>query len=156
MLEQLRRLHEIGAEMARTHDEEALLHLAVSAAKELTGATYTSLAFVEGDRLHWQSAAGKPIEEVKGVKQPVSEGLCGWVVRHGRSRRSGDVTQEPDYYLQYAEMRSELDVPILRGDRVIGVLNGESPETGVFTVEHEALIQVLAVYVSIAVCHGGK
>lgn len=151
VLQQNRRLHEIGAEMAHLQDEEALLYLAVSAARELTGATYSSIAFVEGDWIHWQSAAGKPIGEVVGVKQPVSEGLCGWVVRHGRSRRSGDVTEEPDYYLQYAEMRSELDVPILHGNRVIGVLSAESPEIDAFTVEHEHLLQILAAYVAIAV-----
>lgn len=151
MLEHIRRLHEIGAKMARLREEEALLYLAVSAARELTGATYSSIAFVEGDWIHWQSAAGKPIEEVKGFKQPISEGLCGWVVRHGRSRRSGNVTKEPDYYLQYAEMRSELDVPILRGGQVIGILNAESPETDAFTVQHERVLQILAAYVAIAI-----
>lgn len=140
-----------GAKMAQAQDRDALLLLAAQAARQLTGASYSSIGFVEGDVIHWQSAAGKPIEEVRGYRIPVSEGLCGWVVRHGRSRRSDDVTNEPDYFQQYAEMRSELDVPIKAGEEVIGVLSCESPGIKAFTAEHEALLPVLAGYVAIAV-----
>lgn len=142
--QRLTKLAQMGLELTTVADQDELLLRTVQAAKELTGATYSSIALVEGEWLHWRSAAGKPIEEVQGIKQPVGEGLCGWVVRHGRGRRSGDVLAEADYYLQYAEMRSELDVPLLRGGRVIGVLNVESPAVDAFTAVDEALLQILA------------
>ena len=146
----LGRLAQVVAELAAASDQDALLLRTVRAARELVGATYSSIALVEGEWLHWLSAAGKPIEEVRGYKQPVSEGLCGWVVRNGRGRRSDDVLQEPDYFLQYAEMRSEVDVPIRRGELVIGVLNAESPAVKAFTVEDEAVLQTLAAFVALA------
>lgn len=146
----LKKLAQAVAELAAATGQDELLLRTVQAARELVGATYTSIALVEGQWLHWRSAAGKPLEEVQGYRQPVSEGLCGWVVRHGRSRRSGDVLQEPDYFRQYAEMRSELDVPLRRGERVIGVLNAESPVPEAFTDEDEAVLQTLAAFVSLA------
>ena len=147
---QLDLLAAAGAEIAQAQNREARLLVAAQAARQLTGAAYSSIGFVEGEVIHWRSAAGKPIEEVRGYRMPISEGLCGWVVRNGRSRRSGDVTREPDYFQQYAEMRSELDVPIKSGEEVIGVLSCESPGIKSFTAEHEALLQVLAGYVAIA------
>lgn len=145
------RLPQIGARMAELRgDREALLLFVVRAARQLTGAAYSSVGLVEGQQIHWQAAAGKPIEEVRGYRQPVDEGLCGWVVRHGQSRRSGDVSAEADYFQQYAEMHSEVDVPIRVGERVIGVLSGESPHHDAFSSEDELALEILASYVAIA------
>lgn len=148
--QRLMKLAQVGVELTAVTDQDGLLLRTVGAAKELTGATYSSIALVEGEWLHWRSAAGKPMEEVRGVKQSVGEGLCGWVVRHGRGRRSGDVLAEADYYLQFAEMRSELDVPLLHGGRVIGVLNVESPAVNAFTALDETLLHILATFAALA------
>lgn len=152
----LRQLAMLGVEMAAlAQDRDALFLEAVREAREMTGAAYSSLGLVEGDMIHWLSADGKPLEEVRGRKQAISEGLCGWVVRHGRSRRTGNVTGEADYYEQYAEMQSELDVPIRVGQRTIGVLSVESPIARTFSVEHEHLMQVIAQFVALALAASG-
>ena len=149
------RLPQIGAGMAEVREnQEAFFLFVVRAARELTGAAYSSVGLVEGRHIHWQSAAGKPVEEVRGVRQPLDEGMCGWVVRHGQSRRSGDVAGEADYFQQYAEMRSELDVPVKVGERVIGVLSSESPQPDAFSGEDELRLEILASYVAIALSFG--
>lgn len=150
MNEALQQLHNFAVSVGHSADKASLLLKAVETAQALTGATYSSIGLVEGDVIHWQSAAGKPLAEVKGYRQPIGEGMCGWVVRKGRSRRSGDVASEADYLEQYAEMRSEIDAPLLHGNKVIGVLNAESPQKDAFTAEHEALLQLLADYVALA------
>ena len=147
----LRQLADIGIEMAAVATEhEALFLKAVQEGRVMTGAAYSSLGLVEGDVIHWLAADGKPIEEVRGRRQPISEGLCGWVVRWGQSRRTGNVGGEADYYEQYAEMQSELDVPIKVGEQVRGVLSVESPIARTFTAEHEHLLEVVAQFVAIA------
>jgi putative methionine-R-sulfoxide reductase with GAF domain len=153
----LRQLANLGSALAdlaqgdlQTAKRDALFLKAVQEAREMTGAAYSSLGLVEGDVIHWLSADGKPLYEVQGRKQPVTEGLCGWVVRCGRSRRTGNVTGEADYYEQYAEMQSELDVPLKVGERVIGVLSMESPVARAFDVEHEHLMEVVAQFLAIA------
>lgn len=157
MVVALQKVHELaatGARLARPLAPEALFLEAVQAARTLTGATYASLGLVEGNVIHWQTAAGKPLADVKGYRQPLAEGLCGWVVRHGRARRSGDVTQEPDHLCQYAEMLSELDVPIKAGETVVGVLSVESVAREAFSAVDEALLQILAGYVAVALVYG--
>jgi phosphoserine phosphatase RsbU/P len=47
-------------------------------------------------------------------------------------------------------VRSELVVPLLMQDRLIGVLDLESAETHAFTAEHERMLATLASYVAIA------
>lgn len=154
-LDHLVRLADAGAELAGTDTLDEFLLTVCRIARELVDATYASLGFVHGSVIRWESAAGKPLDEVRGYEQPVGDGLCGWVVRTARSRRSGDVTDEPDYFCQYAEMRSELDVPIMAGTRVIGVLSTESPDIDAFTPTNEALLRTLAGYVAIAHVHRG-
>lgn len=152
----LRELARLGVDLAELiDDQEAMFLKAVQRAREMTGAAYSSLGLVEGEEIHWLSADGKPIEEVRGIRQPIDEGLCGWVVRHGLSRRTGNVHGEADYYEQYAEMQSELDVPLKVGDRVLGVLSLESPIARTFTVEHEHVMEVVAQFLAIAVAAKG-
>jgi GAF domain-containing protein len=144
----------IGTRFAQSQSLEDLCLRVVRAARQITGASYSSIGLVEGDIIHWQSADGKPIDEVRGYRQPISSGLCGWVVRNARRRRTGNVISEPDYFEQYSEICSELDVPVMAADCVIGVLSTESPEVDAFTAEDEAHLQILACYVSIALVHG--
>ena len=58
---------------------------------------------------------------------------------------------EPDYFEQYAEMQSELDVPIKVREQTLGVLSVESPIARAFTIEHEYLLQIVAQFVALAV-----
>ena len=58
---------------------------------------------------------------------PVSEGLCGAAVRSREPVLVGDVRKDPRYVSLVPETRSELVVPLVHKDRVIGVFDLESP-----------------------------
>ena len=49
------------------------------------------------------------------------------------------------------EMKSELAVPLISGETVLGVLNLESPAPGFFTAEHAQILQALAGQAAVAV-----
>jgi GAF domain-containing protein len=70
------------------------------------------------------------------------EGICGWVAAAGTPLVVGDVSREPRYVslLDPQKTRSELAVPILRSDRVIGVLDVQSSELNAFS-ERDVLTQ---------------
>ncbi|MGA2639816.1 MAG: GAF domain-containing protein, partial [Spirochaetia bacterium] len=70
------------------------------------------------------------------------EGICGWVAAAGQPLVVGDVSRESRYVsiLDSAKTRSELAVPILRSDRVIGVLDVQSSERDAFS-EMDVLTQ---------------
>ncbi len=70
------------------------------------------------------------------------EGICGWVAAAGRPLVVGDVGREPRYVplLGSEKTRSELAVPILRSERVIGVLDVQSSALDAFS-EMDVLTQ---------------
>ncbi len=62
------------------------------------------------------------------------------------------VEAEPSYHRYLGEeMKSELAVPLISGDRVIGVLNVESPVPGFFTTDHARTLQTLAGQAAVAI-----
>ena len=63
-----------------------------------------------------------------------------------------EVEAEP-LYRRYLgeEMKSELAVPLISGEQVIGVLNVESPAPAFFTAEHARILQALAGQAAVAI-----
>jgi sigma-B regulation protein RsbU (phosphoserine phosphatase) len=62
-----------------------------------------------------------------------------------------DVTKDPRYILSGPETRSEMVVPLILGDRVIGVVDLESPQPNYFTSGHVQILSTLAPQIAIAI-----
>jgi sigma-B regulation protein RsbU (phosphoserine phosphatase) len=80
------------------------------------------------------------------------QGLTGTAAGERRILRVNDVTGDPRYIRSETgvDARSELVVPLLLRDRLIGVLDFESKEPHAFTLEHERILATLGSYVAIA------
>lgn len=75
---------------------------------------------------------------------PVGKGITGWVAEHKTSQLIGDVRKD-DRYVQFIENTlSELTVPMLRENKVIGVLNIEHPQLNAFTEQDLKLAEAIA------------
>jgi signal transduction histidine kinase/putative methionine-R-sulfoxide reductase with GAF domain len=81
----------------------------------------------------------------------LGEGVVSRVVRTGESALIADVSQDPDYSPAQPATRSQLSVPMRREDRVIGVINLESPELAAFDQDDLAVIERLADHAAIAI-----
>jgi len=75
----------------------------------------------------------------------------GAAAQERRAVRVGDVTQDERYIQHVAETHSELDVPMLIGKRLVGVLNAESPYLDAFDRDDEELALVLAGQAAVAI-----
>jgi sigma-B regulation protein RsbU (phosphoserine phosphatase) len=62
-----------------------------------------------------------------------------------------DVAQDPRYINVVADVRSELAIPLLLKDRVIGVLDLESPELDAFTKRDVEILTLLASQAAVAI-----
>ncbi len=71
-------------------------------------------------------------------------GIIGRCCITGAPQLVPDVHKNPDYLAFNPNSRSELAVPLIEGDRVIGVLNVESQAVGGFHPEDEEAMQALA------------
>jgi signal transduction histidine kinase len=80
-----------------------------------------------------------------GYAYPISMGITGRVVRTRQTYISNDITLEPDYYpILGWEAGSEICVPLIANNQVIGLINLESSQKGSFTESDQILIESLA------------
>ena len=81
---------------------------------------------------------------------PLGDGLVGYAARHRQAVLVPDVGKDPRYILLNPETRSELAVPLIYKDKVIGVLDLEHTKRGFFTDDHQRTVTTLAAQVAIA------
>jgi GAF domain-containing protein len=84
--------------------------------------------FLRGQELVLGPFQGKPA----CVRIPVGKGVCGAAAAERRSVLVADVHAFPGHIACDADSRAELVVPLLRGDRLLGVLDLDSPKPGRF------------------------
>ncbi len=78
------------------------------------------------------------------IRIPLGKGVCGTAAATRETQVVADVHAFPGHIACDAASRSELVVPIVRGDRLIGVLDLDSPEPGRFDAADAAGCEALA------------
>ncbi|TAL07856.1 MAG: GAF domain-containing protein, partial [Nitrospirae bacterium] len=81
----------------------------------------------------------------------VGDGLVGYAALHKEAVLVPDVSKDPRYVMLNPESRSELCVPLILKDRVIGVLDLEHTRRGYFTDFHKRTLTTLAGQVAVAI-----
>ncbi len=74
----------------------------------------------------------------------LGEGVVGWVAQQRQPALIGDVTRDPRYVPGHKSTQSELAVPLLVADQLVGVMNVESSRLNAFTSDDENLLVALA------------
>ncbi|MCY1365513.1 Free methionine-R-sulfoxide reductase [compost metagenome] len=82
--------------------------------------------------------------KVACVRIPFSRGVCGAAARTRETQRVEDVHAFPGHIACDSASSSELVVPLVKDDRLIGVLDLDSPKVARFTAEDQAGIERLA------------
>jgi len=85
---------------------------------------------------------------------PLGVGVSGTCAKLRRPLRVADVRSHESYVRRRhaeVEIRSELAVPLILKERLIGVIDLESTELDAFTEQHEHMLTALASHVAIAV-----
>jgi len=102
----------------------------------------------QGETLIQKAAHGpkNPVAQdiLNPITIPVGKGIVGSVAKSGQVERVEDSRKDSRYILDDTQRLSELAVPIIHNDRVIGVLDSEHPEAGFFTAEHVQLLTTIA------------
>ncbi len=107
------------------------------------------IMLVEGEELITRAAQG--YERAVGLHIPLSKGIVGRVARTDRTSLVPDVRLDPDYVVAIATTRSEIVVPLHKGNVVIGVLNVELPVLHGLSDDDARLLSLLADQVSVAI-----
>jgi diguanylate cyclase (GGDEF)-like protein len=117
---------------------------------ENIGYRYVSLYLREGEALRLGAQAGYP-EDIVFHEIPVASGVSGRAVRTRQPQFVRDVSADPDFLRAAYEVRSEISVPLLKEQTVLGVLNVESGPERTLTEADVDLLTTFAGQVTVAV-----
>ncbi|MGA8234132.1 MAG: SpoIIE family protein phosphatase [Candidatus Acidiferrales bacterium] len=92
---------------------------------------------------------GQHIQEKISV--PIDEGIVGAAAALLRPVVVPDVERDPRYIRVNDETRSELAVPLVVKNRIIGVMDLESPTRNYFTADHVQALSILAANLAVAI-----
>jgi sigma-B regulation protein RsbU (phosphoserine phosphatase) len=82
---------------------------------------------------------------------PLGHGVVGYAAEHKQAVLLPDVRKDSRYIQLNRETKSELAVPLIYKDKVIGVLDLEHTRRGFFTDDHKRTVTTLAAQVAIAI-----
>lgn len=82
---------------------------------------------------------------------PADEGIVGAAAALRKPVIVPDVTADPRYLKINEETRSELAVPMIYKDRVVGVMDLESPQFDYFTQDHVQALSILAAHLAVSI-----
>jgi signal transduction histidine kinase len=157
-LERARRLELIAQTSHRTtmilNLDELLTH-AVRLINETFDYYITSILFVDGNQLVLKATSlPAPDQATLDLRLDIGQqGITGWVAANREPLLVQDVDTDPRYYRlsDIEKTRSELAVPLLFRDEIIGVLDVSSEEVGAFTELDLSTIQTVADQLAVAI-----
>jgi sigma-B regulation protein RsbU (phosphoserine phosphatase) len=114
------------------------------------GCIESSILLLEGDQFHLAAVHGCT-QSKKGERWPATEGLSGQVVVTGRAHYAPDVSQELHYRACEPSTRSEVVIPLMVRDRVIGVFGASHHELDAFPRAQIEILKALAGHIAVAV-----
>ncbi len=94
--------------------------------------------------LRFRFQVGYPPEFAERSRIKVGEGVTGQAAQLRQAVLIDDVTKDPRYIEAVPNVRSELAVPLITKNRVIGVIDIEAREPGYFTEEHVHVLTLVA------------
>jgi sigma-B regulation protein RsbU (phosphoserine phosphatase) len=146
-------LMEVGEQITSTLDLEVLMvRIAELVKRVIDYKVFAILLLNEKTReLRIRSSVGHPEERVRKLRIKVGEGIVGRAALERRSVLVNDVRSEPSYIESMASIRSELAVPLILKNRVIGVIDLEADTPDFFTDQHVNLLELLAGRMAMAI-----
>jgi sigma-B regulation protein RsbU (phosphoserine phosphatase) len=135
-----------------TLDLNTLLHRVADLVRAVIDYRIFAILLIN-DRTHelWMRFQSGHTPDVERIRVKLGRGVTGQAALHRKSILVEDVTQIENYINANAAVRSELAVPLIVKNRVIGVLDLQSEALGFFTDDHRRLLELTASRVGIAV-----
>ena len=82
--------------------------------------------------------------EVACTVIPFGRGVCGEAAKTKQTRIVGNVLEYANHIACSSRSRSEIVVPIIKGDKVVGVIDLDSPKFNRFNMEDKIMLEEIA------------
>jgi len=155
---QLTLVAEVSKSVTSTLNLSKLMRDAAALIHERFGYPHVSLFTVHPNRrmISFEAGSGTRIAKLAGytLALDAAQGIIPWVAREGKTALVNDVTSDERYTpspLPPKDTRSELAVPLIFSDDVVGVLDIQSDKPNAFSEEDRLMFEAVADTVAAAI-----
>jgi sigma-B regulation protein RsbU (phosphoserine phosphatase) len=146
-------LLEVSEQISSTLDLDVLMARIAEIVKRAIDYEVFAILFLneKTQELRVRFSLGHPDEVVRNLHIKVGEGIVGRAAQFRRSVLVNDVLKEPAYIPSLPSVRSELAVPLIFKNRVVGVIDLEAALPDFFNESHQNLLELLAGRMAMAI-----
>lgn len=155
---QLQAAADISRATASLRNLDDLLRLALDLIRDRFGFYHASIFLLDAPGQHavLRESTGPVGAQLKARAHRLavgSQSLIGWVTSQRQPRVALDVAEDPFYFKNplLPETRSELAIPLISGDRLLGAVDVQSREPNAFDPGSIQVLQTLADQLSVAI-----
>ncbi len=143
---------EISREINGIHSLDELLEKIAELCRQFIDYQIFAILLVDDSKqdLYWRFTIGYP-EVIQGKHIQFGEGLVGTAAQRREPVLVPDVTKDQRYIDLVAGVRSELAIPLISRNRLVGVLDIESPQANYFQASHQKVLMLLAAQLAVAI-----
>jgi len=154
-LSQHRLLHHVTTAAASSTTIEDALQSAVQGLQVTLGGDQISILLSDRDHkmLEVKSAIGYTNDDIYKLQIPFGVGVAGWVAAHRQPVRIEDVNKDGRYIKVNERVRSELAVPLIYRNEVLGILNVESTRLRAYNENDEEMLGTLGGSLAAIIAH---
>jgi L-methionine (R)-S-oxide reductase len=132
----------LPAAIGQATDRQAAMFRAVATLKDaLPHYSWVGIYILDGSELVLGPYLGKPSPH---TRIPLNAGICGAAASEKATIVVDDVNSDPRYLACSLETRSEIVVPIMLGDTVLGEIDIDSDKPAAFTSADRELLEKVA------------
>lgn len=146
-------LVEVSDVLNTTLDLDTLLHRVAEVVKRVIDYEVFAILLLNErtQELRFRFSIGHMREVAEKARVKVGQGVTGRAVQERRAILVNDVTQDTAYIAAMPHVRSELAVPLITKNRVIGVIDIEAPQPDYFKEEHARLLTLIASRIAVSI-----
>src|ERR1041384_3030130 len=146
-------LIEVADVLNTTLDLDTLLQRVAEVVKRVIDYEIFSILLLNerAQELRFRFQIGHVPEVAERIRVKVGEGVTGRAVKERRAILVDDVSKETDYIAAVPRVHSELAVPLINKNRVIGVMDLEARERAYFKEEHARLLTLIASRIAVSI-----
>lgn len=139
----------VGSVLSQNTIKDVLWQIVNNCIRQLGFSDCVIYLYHENANALFQSAAleNKTIsfQEINNpIKLNLGEGIVGHVALNRKAEIINDTSSDPRYIIDDASRLSEIAVPIILGEKLIGVIDSEHPEKNFYTKRHLEILSTIA------------
>jgi len=141
----LKMLAAISREFSSILDLNELLSKLISSMRDMINYDAFSILLVDHDAKALRHLFSVRYDQRVNIDNvPLGKGITGAAAESREVVRVHDTAKDPRYIASHPDIRSEVAVPLMVQDRVVGVMDLESDRVGYFTEDHVRTLSLLA------------